>query len=67
MIFTTVGTQKFPFDRLIQSLDGFVESGRITEHVMAQIGNSNYIPRNFPYRRFLSAAEYDEYMRRIAA
>ena len=62
MIFMTVGTQKFQFDRLIRSVDEYVGSKRMSDDVIAQIGNGDYIPRNFTYKRFLSNAEYDEWM-----
>lgn len=62
MIFITVGTQKFQFNRLIQTVDRFVGEGKISDDVFAQVGNSDYIPQNFPYKRFLSIMEYDEYM-----
>lgn len=64
MIFITVGTQKFQFDRLIQSVDEFVGSKKIVDDVIAQIGNSCYIPQNFMFERFLSVAMYDEWMRK---
>lgn len=64
MIFITVGTQKFPFDRLIRSADEFVGSGKISDSVIAQIGNSDYTPKKITYKRFLSTAEYDEWMRK---
>ncbi len=38
MIFVTLGSQKFQFDRLLQKLDELVERGVITEEITAQIG-----------------------------
>lgn len=63
MIFITVGTQKFQFDRLIQAMDEIVGANKITEDVFAQIGNCEYIPRNFSYKRFLDAEEYEKCMK----
>lgn len=44
MIFVSVGTQKFPLDRLFKEIDSLIEQGLINEPVFAQIGTSNYIP-----------------------
>jgi len=54
MIFVTVGSEKFPFDRLIRILDNAVKAGRIKEDVFAQIGNSAYVPSSFEYCDFLA-------------
>ena len=62
MIFVTVGTQKFQFNRLIHSIDKNINIGKISDTVFAQIGNSSYIPQNFSFQRFLSAEEYNEKM-----
>lgn len=60
MIFVTVGTQKFQFNRLLQSIDEDIASKRISDIVFAQIGESDYIPQNYAYQRFLSPTDYDE-------
>ena len=36
MIFVTVGSQKFPFDRLIQRVDQMLEEGVLGEEVFIQ-------------------------------
>ena len=53
MIFVTLGSQKFPFDRLLQELDRLIEAGVITEPVFAQTGYSAYAPKHFAYEPFL--------------
>lgn len=58
MIFVTLGSQKFQFDRLLQKLDELVEQGVITEKIMAQIGASNYLPKHFPYVRFMDREQF---------
>lgn len=63
MIFVTVGSQKFPFDRLISQMDMLVHSGEIQEEVVAQIGTSGYKPVHFSYQRFMSAEEYSRRIR----
>ena len=53
MIFVTLGSQKFPFDRLLQELDRLLEAGVITEPVFAQTGYSTYTPKHFTFEPFL--------------
>lgn len=59
MIFITLGSQKFQFDRLLIEVDRLVECGRIKEKVVAQIGFSNYIPKNYEYIEFLNRNEFE--------
>lgn len=58
MIFVTLGSQKFQFNRLLQKLDELVESGVIQEEIFAQTGYSDYKPRNFTYKSFLNRDEF---------
>lgn len=60
MIFITLGSQKFQFDRLLKAVDALVESGAITEPVFAQTGYSTYEPQHFPYQQFLNRDEFAE-------
>ena len=53
MIFVTLGSQKFQFDRLLQKLDALIEDGTITEPVFAQTGHSSYIPKHFEISAFM--------------
>ena len=49
-IFITLGSQKFQFNRLLKAVDELCEKGTIdAEDVFAQIGYSDYIPKNFSY------------------
>jgi UDP-N-acetylglucosamine transferase subunit ALG13 len=54
MIFVTVGTDTHPFNRLLIEIDRLIEEGKIKEEVIAQIGYSTYIPKNYEYFRFTS-------------
>ena len=63
MIFLTVGSQKFQFNRLLKKIDNLVEIGIIQEEVIAQIGYSDYIPKNFKYKQFMDRDEF-KYNRR---
>lgn len=58
MIFITLGSQKFQFNRLLEKVDNLIESGAIREEVFAQIGYSDYIPCNFKYKKFLDHKEF---------
>ena len=62
MIFVTLGSQKFQFDRLLQKIDDLAERGIISEKVIAQIGASNYLPRHYEYVRFMDREKFAETM-----
>ncbi len=50
MIFVTVGTTHF--DALIREIDLLLESGRLVERVVCQIGAGSYEPRHAEHFRF---------------
>lgn len=60
MIFITLGSQKFQFNRLLTETDRLIETGVITDEVFAQIGYSDYQPRHFEYKQFLDRDEFAE-------
>lgn len=60
MIFVTVGSRNYPFDRLFIELDRLCEKGIIKDNIYAQIGTSTYIPKNFEYVDFISQEEFLE-------
>ena len=60
MIFVALGTQKFQFNRLLQMIDQLLDDGRIDEPVFAQVGNSDYKPKNYKYASFLNKYEFEE-------
>lgn len=62
MIFVTVGSQKFQFNRLLKKIDELIEKDIIKENVFAQIGVSEYIPKNYKYKRFITQKEFNEYI-----
>jgi UDP-N-acetylglucosamine transferase subunit ALG13 len=53
MIFVTVGTEKFPFDRLLRTIDEALKTGEINDEVFAQIGNCDYKPQYYKYEKML--------------
>ena len=64
MIFITVGTQKFPFDRLLKAIDKLIDSGDINEQVYAQIGSCKYLPTNYSYDRYLDIDTFNDCIHR---
>ena len=58
MIFITLGSQKFQFNRILKEVDKLIEDGVITDTVFAQIGNSDYEPENYSFKRFLNREEF---------
>lgn len=62
MIFITVGSQKFQFDRLLKEVDKIIEKGYLKDKVFAQTGFCNYKPRYFNYKEFLNRDEFDKYI-----
>jgi UDP-N-acetylglucosamine transferase subunit ALG13 len=61
MIFVTLGTQKFPFERLLRKVDELCGAGKLSG-VFAQTAHSLYEPKNYDFKHFLSANEFDSYM-----
>jgi len=62
LIFITVGSQKFQFNRLLKDMDKLVEFGVIEEKIFAQIGYSDYKPKNYKFKEFLSRDEFNNIM-----
>ena len=51
MIFVTVGSEKFPFNRLIKEINKL----KINEEIFMQIGSCKFIPFGYhPWKRFIS-------------
>lgn len=59
MIFVTVGSQKFPFDRLLRKVDELLQTGVIREEVVAQTGAGSYRPRYFDSRPFYDKEDFE--------
>lgn len=59
MIFITLGSQKFQFNRLLQAVDELCEKKIVSsKDVFAQIGYSDYTPENYNYKKFLDREEF---------
>lgn len=58
-IFITLGSQKFQFNRLLIAVDKLCEKKIVCgEDVFAQIGYSDYVPKNYSYNNFLDREEF---------
>lgn len=58
MIFITLGSQKFQFNRLLKAVDEI----DVDEDVFAQIGYSDYKPQHYKYKEFLDRDEFENVM-----
>jgi len=62
MVFVTVGSSTFGFVRLIVEVDRLAGAGLLSD-VVAQIGETEYEPRNCRWQRFLTPSEIHAGMR----
>lgn len=60
MIFITLGSQKFQFNRLLKVIDDLVANHIVEDEVFAQIGYSDYEPKNYHFKQFLDRDEFAE-------
>lgn len=58
MIFVTVGSRNYPFNRLFIELDKLCEKGIIKDKIFAQIGTSTYKPKFYDYVDYISQEEF---------
>lgn len=64
MVFVTVGSQKFPFDRLMHAVDELAASGAVEGGVFAQTGACSYVPERCDHMAFLDRDEFARFMER---
>ena len=62
MIFVTVGSQKFQFNRLLKEVDKLIKKNIIKEEDFGQIGVSDYKPKNYNYKEFMTQEEFNGYI-----
>lgn len=60
MIFVTVGSRPYPFDRLFKMIDELYEKGALSGEMFAQVGTSTYVPKHFSFADFISPKEFEE-------
>lgn len=58
MIFVTVGSRNYPFNRLFRKIDELYVDGTLTEPMFAQTGTSTYKPKHYAYKDFISQDEF---------
>lgn len=58
MIFVTVGSQKFQFDRLLEAVDALVASEGVKGGAFAQTGACTYKPKNMQHEAFLDRESF---------
>ena len=59
MIFVILGTQKFQLNRLLKEVDELCGQGLINDEVFAQIGHSDYYPKNYKWVDFLDKLDFE--------
>lgn len=62
MIFITLGTQKFQFNRLLKEIDNLINENIINTEVYAQVGYSDYKPKKFSYTKFMGHTDFQSKM-----
>ncbi len=60
MIFVTVGSQKFQFNRLLKKIDELISNKLIKDRVFAQIGVSDYKPQHYEYVDFMTQDTFNK-------
>lgn len=58
MIFVTVGSRGYPFNRLLEKLDQLCEAGVIQEPMFVQTGTSTYVPRHYEHQAYIPQEEF---------
>lgn len=64
MILVIVGTDTHAFNRLLRWIDELIEERKIKDKVLAQIGHSTYIPKNYEWKKFFSYKEMLELIKK---
>jgi UDP-N-acetylglucosamine transferase subunit ALG13 len=58
LIFISLGSREYQFNRLLKELDKLVDENKIEDTIIGQIGQSTYTPRNFKFYRFMSPDDF---------
>lgn len=59
MIYVTLGTQKFEFNRVLEYIDKAIENGLIQQELCVQAGYSSYEPKNYTVQKFIEKDEVE--------
>ena len=60
MILVTVGTEQYPFNRLMQWIEVLLQSEMIQEEVVVQYGNSTVLPAGAKVYQFLKEEKFQD-------
>jgi UDP-N-acetylglucosamine transferase subunit ALG13 len=60
MILVTVGTEQYPFNRLMQWIEVLLQTEMINEEVIVQYGNSTILPAGARVYRFLKEEKFQD-------
>jgi UDP-N-acetylglucosamine transferase subunit ALG13 len=63
MIFVTVGTERYPFDRLLQFVDFAVQKNNVMDEIIFQLGPSFYQPKRGQVKKFLPFTTMREHLK----
>ena len=64
MIFVTVGTEKFPFDRLLKAIDEALQKKETEQEIFAQTGCSIYKPQFFSHKEYIDFGEMVKFIQK---
>lgn len=59
-IFVPLGTHSQQFNRLLKKIDFLLREKKIKASVFAQIGHSNYKPKEYSFKKFLSPQKFEQ-------
>lgn len=60
MIFVTVGSRNYQFNRLFRKLDELYENGTLSEEMFAQTGTATYVPKHYAHKAFITPEEFEK-------
>lgn len=60
VIFVTVGSRNYQFDRLFKKLDELYENRVLREKTFAQTGASTYSPKHYDFKDYITPEEFDK-------
>ena len=60
MIFVTVGSRGYQFNRLFKKLDALYEDRILTEEMFAQVGTSDYKPHYYKFKDFVTPEQFSQ-------
>lgn len=62
MILVCVGASEYSFDRLLSIIDDLCDDGTIQDKVIAQVGSSKYVARNYQTFSLIGRDKFQDYL-----